>query len=137
MTKSIEELLELVKSRPAGKRKEKEDNRNVLDFITELGIESGTQAVPNYLIFYVYRTLWKPEDSHKKAKKITFFQTFGKKFPDYRHGKQRFYMLKEGLFDVSEEMKKAARIYDKQHWQTKKVSKKVQAPQPERSEDAP
>lgn len=136
MAKTIEELLELVKSRPASKRKEKEDNRNVLDFIAELGIESGTQAVPNYLIFYVYRSLWNPDASHKKVKKITFFQTFGRKFPDHRHGNQRFYMLKEGLFDVSEEMKKAAKIYDKQHWQVKKVSKKIQTSEPKRSEGA-
>lgn len=130
MTKSIEELLELVKSRPAEKRKEKEDNKSVMQFISDLGIEAGTQAVPNYVIFYVYRNLWRPEESSRKAKKITFFQTFGKHLPDYRHGKQRFYMLKEGLFVVTEEIKKAAKSYDKQYWQTKKVQKKVSASQP-------
>lgn len=137
MTKTIQELLDLVNSRPARKRKEKEDNRHVLDFISDLEIESGTQAVPNYIIFYVYRNLWRPEEGHKKAKKITFFQTFGKKFPDYRHGKQRFYMLKEGIFTVTEEIKKAAKAYDKQYWGTKKLQKKVQTSQPQRGEDAP
>jgi hypothetical protein len=133
MSKSIEELLSLVKSRPEGKRKEKCDNRDVLDFINDLGIESGTQAVPNYLIFYVYRMIWKTEAMSRKAKKITFFQTFGKHLPDYRHGKQRFYMIKEGIFNVDEELLKAARTYDKQHWQKKAASKKIPASEQERS----
>lgn len=125
MTKSIEELLKLVSERPKIGRKPKQDNASVLEFIQELGIESGTQAVPNYLIFYVYKVMWNP-NSKKKAKKISFFQTFGRHLPDYRHGNQRFYMIKEGLFNVNEEMKKAAKSYDKQHWQAK-VSKKVPA----------
>jgi hypothetical protein len=127
VTKSIEELLKLVSERPKTGRKPKEDHPDVLEFIQELGIESGTQAVPNYLIFYVYRVMWKGE-SKRKAKKISFFQTFGRHLPDYRHGNQRFYMIKEGLFNVTEEMKKAAKSYDKQHWQTK-VPKKVPASQ--------
>jgi hypothetical protein len=127
MSKSIEELLDLVKSRPTTGRKPKDDHKDVLDFIQEFGIEAGTHAVPNYLIFYVYRNIWNPDNMRRKAKKITFFQTFGKHLPDYRHGKQRFYMIKEGLFDVNEEVLNLARIYDKQYWQAKKVSKKVPA----------
>lgn len=98
-----------------------------MEFISELGIESGTQAVPNYVIFYVYRNLWRPDEPKRKAKKITFFQTFGRHLPDYRHGKQRFYMIKEGLFDVNDEVKKVAKSYDEQYWQAKKASKKVPA----------
>lgn len=127
MSKSIEELLKLVNETQKKEKKPREDNKNVLQFISDLGIESGTQAIPNYLIFYVYRNLWCPDDNKRKAKKITFFQTFGKHFPDYRKNKQRFYMLKDGLFDVNEEILKAAKIYDKQHWQAKKVQKKLSA----------
>jgi hypothetical protein len=127
MSKSIEELLELVKSRPVTGRKPKDDHKDVLEFIQDIGIESGTHAVPNYLIFYFYRVIWNPEHPKRKAKKITFFQTFGKHLPDYRHGKQRFYMIKEGIFDVNEEVLKTARVYDKQHWQAKKTQKKVPA----------
>jgi hypothetical protein len=93
----------------------------------ELGIESGTKAVPNYLIFYIYRSIWRADQPKKKAKKITFFQTFGKHFPDYRKNDQRFYMLKEELFDVNEELLTAAKQYDKQYWQGKKTQKKVPA----------
>lgn len=123
MGKSIEELLKLIEEKPKSSRKPREDNKNVMEFISSLGIESGTEAIPNYLIFYIYRCIWNPEEQKRKAKKITFFQTFSKHFPDYRKNKQRFYMLKEGLFDVNEDVLKAARQYDKQHWQIKKTQK--------------
>jgi predicted nucleotide-binding protein (sugar kinase/HSP70/actin superfamily) len=125
MGKSIEELLKLIEEKPVSKRKTREENRDVLDFIKDLGIESGTQAIPNYLIFYIYRSVWRVDQQKRKAKKITFFQTFSKHFPDYRKNSQRFYMLKEGLFDVNEELLKAAKVYDKQHWKSKKAQKKV------------
>jgi hypothetical protein len=128
MGKSIEELLKLIEEKPSKKRKEREESRNVLEFIQELNVESGTEAIPNFLIFYIYRCLWKPEDQKRKVKKITFFQTFGKKFPLYRKNKQRYYMLKEGLFKVNDELIKAAKQYDKQHWQSKKPQKKVSVP---------
>lgn len=125
MGKSIEELLKLIEEKPKNSKKIRQDNRDVLDFIQDISIESGTQAVPNYLIFYIYRTIWRVDQQKRKAKKITFFQTFGKHFPDYRKNNQRFYMLKEGLFNVNEELLKAAKQYDKQHWQNKKAQKKV------------
>lgn len=127
MGKTIEELLKLIEEKPKNVRKPKEDNRDVLDFIKDLGIESGTQAVPNYLIFYVYRSIWRADQPKKKAKKITFFQTFGRHFPDYRKNHQRYYMLKAGIFEVTDEVLKIARQYDKQHWQSKKTQKKVSA----------
>lgn len=128
MAKSIEELLKLIEERPKSSKKPREDHKDVMEFISELGIESGTQAVPNYLIFYVYRSLWRADQLKKKAKKITFFQTFGRHFPDYRKNHQRFYMLKEGLFKVNEELLKTAKNYDKQYWQAKKAQKKVPVP---------
>lgn len=123
MTKSIEELLSLVSQKPKSGRKPKSDHSDVLNFIKELGIESGTQAVPNFLIYYHYRMIWKP-DARNKAKKITFFQTFGKHLPDYRHGKQRFYMVSPGIFNTNEEVVKAAKEYDEKYWQ-KNSQKKV------------
>ena len=129
MKKSIEDLLKLIEEKPKTSKKQKEDNKDVLEFIKDLGIESGTQAVPNYLIFYIYRSIWRVDQVKKKAKKITFFQTFGKHFPDYRKNHQRYYMLKEGIFDVNEEVLKAAKQYDKQHWQNKKTQKKVSVPE--------
>lgn len=122
MTKSIEELLKLIEEKPRSK-KVKSDNKDVMDFISEMNIKSGTKIVPNYLIFYIYRCVWKTESVKRKAKKITFFQTFSRHFPDYRKNKQRYYMLESEIFDVDEEVLKAARQYDKQHWQSKKTQK--------------
>lgn len=127
MGKSIEELLKLVESETKSEKKQKEDHKDVIEFIKDLGIEAGTQAIPNYLIFYVYRSIWRADSSKRKAKKITFFQTFSRHFPDYRKNNQRFYMLKEGLFNVNEEVLKAAKQYDKQHWQSKKAQKSISA----------
>ena len=127
MGKSIEELLKLIEEKPKASRKPREDHKDVIEFIKELNIESGTQAVPKYLIFYVYRSLWRADQLKKKAKKITFFQTFSRHFPDYRKNHQRFYMLKEGLFTVTTELLTAAKNYDKQYWQAKKTQKKVSA----------
>lgn len=129
MQKSIEELLKLVQEKSSSKMKTKSENKDVLDFISELEIESGTQAIPNYLIFYIYRSVWRVDQPKRKAKKITFFQTFGKHFPDYRKNNQRYYMLKEGLFEVNEELLRTAKQYDKQHWKSKKAQKKVSEPE--------
>jgi len=130
MGKSIEELLKLIESKPRSGKKPREDHKDVLEFMSDLEIESGTEAVPNYLIFYIYRCVWRADQPKKKAKKITFFQTFGKHFPDYRKNNQRFYMLKEGLFNLNEEAIKAAKDYDKQYWQAKKAQKKVPVSNP-------
>jgi len=128
MGKSIEELLKLIESKPRSSKKPKEDHKDVLELISDFGIQSGAEAVPNYLIFYIYRCIWRADQSKKKAKKITFFQTFGRHFPDYRKNNQRFYLLKEGLFNLNEEVLKAAKDYDKQYWQSKKTQKKVSIP---------
>ena len=129
MGKSIEELLKLIEEKPKSVKKAKEDSVDVLEFIKDLGIESGVQAVPNYLIFYIYRIIWRVDQPKKRVKKITFFQTFGKHFPDYRKNCQRYYMLKEGIIQINEEILKAAKQYDKQHWQSKKSQKKVSVPE--------
>lgn len=128
MGKSIEELLKLIEEKPKSSKRQREDNKNVLEFIEDLKMESGTCAVPNYLIFYIYRCIWKPNENKRKVKKITFFQTFGKKLPSFRRNYQRYYMLREGLFNTNEELLKAAKQYDKQHWQNKKSQKEVSIP---------
>lgn len=114
---SIDDLLAKVAD-TSKKRKRIENNTNVLRFIEESALEAGTQAVPNYVIFWHYRNIWKG-DRHYKANKIVFFRTFGRKFPAYRVGKQRYYLLKEGVIELTDETKEKARIYDKQHWAKK------------------
>ncbi len=129
MSKSIEELLKLIEEKPKSSRNKKEDSKNVVEFMQEFQIQSGTQAIPNYLIFYIYRCVWRVDEVKKKVKKITFFQTFSRHFSSYRKNHQRYYLLKEGLFDVTEDLLKTARQYDRQYWQSKKVQKKVSIPE--------
>lgn len=125
MNKSIKELLNLVNNKEVSKSKRKPDDKSVMNFISGFGIEAGTQSVPNYLIFYYYRMVWNPDQNRSKAKRATFFDTFSRHFPNDRITKQRFYLLKEGLFDTSETMLKEAKKYDKENWS--KRPKKVQA----------
>lgn len=110
---TVEELLAKVAE---GKKPNRriENNANVLRFIEECKIESGTKAYPTYLIFWYYRMVWKG-DRHAKANKIVFFRTFSKSFPSYRHGKQRFYLLSENFLEITPEILEKADLYDRQH----------------------
>lgn len=124
MSNNIDDLLKLLETRgeEKGKNKTCHPVKEVVDFVEEMKIEAGTTAVPNYLIFYYYRNIWKPEAVRRKVKKITFFQSLNKLLPDYRHGNQRFYMVNDGIFDLK--LKEAAETYDRQHWRKEKSKKK-------------
>jgi hypothetical protein len=115
---SVEELLARVAESSKPRRKI-ENNANVLRFIEETGLEAGPLAVPTYILFWYYRNVW-PGDRHYKAKKIVFFRTIAQKgIPQKRVGKQRFYLIKEGLIELTDEVIKQAKIYDKQFWAKK------------------
>jgi hypothetical protein len=125
MSRSIDELLDIINS--GSEKREKKDSsrpiKTVVQFVEDMGIEPGTQLVPNYLIFYYYRVLWKPSnDNSHKGKKITFFQSFNKLIPSHRNGKQRFYLIKKGIFD--EAKLEDALHYDKNFWSPKKTKQK-------------
>jgi hypothetical protein len=118
---SIEELL--AKATEATKPKRRiENNKNTLRYIEETCWEAGTLAIPTYVIFWHYRNVWKC-DRHYKANKTVFFRTFNKKFPAYRKHDQRYYLLKEGIIELNEEILKEAKAYDKQHWKKKEKTK--------------
>lgn len=114
---SIEELLARVAD-SSKKRRKIENNANTLRFIEETGLEAGTLAIPTFVIFWFYRNIWKG-DRHYKAKKIVFFRTFNQKFPQYRVGKQRYYLLKEGVIELNDKVITEAKSYDKQFWAKK------------------
>lgn len=120
---SIDELLAKVAEGSKPKRRI-ENNTNVLRFIEESQLEAGAMAIPTFVIFWHYRNVWKG-DRHYKANKIVFFRTFNKKFPQYRIGKQRYYLLKEGVIELNEQVIKEAKSYDKQFWSKKE--KKVRS----------
>jgi hypothetical protein len=120
---SIEELLAKVEEKGKPRRRI-ENNVNTLRYIDEVGWEAGTLSIPTYVIFWHYRTQWAG-DRHLKANKTVFFRTFNKKFPPARKTAQRYYLLKEGIIELTPEVLKEAKAYDKQFW-TKK--EKVRLP---------
>jgi hypothetical protein len=126
--KSIEELLKLVsENKPSAPSKRVTgNNKTVLKFIQDLNIESGTVKVPNFVIFYYYRRIWNSamDQQRYKTSKHAFFVTFGKHFVQHRQANQRYYLIKEGIFDLSEEAQKKADEYDRNHWA--KAKKKAQ-----------
>jgi hypothetical protein len=120
---SIEDLLNLINDSKKNKESKSSSvrlDKSVQNFIEELKIEPGTQAVPNSLIFYYYRMIWKVDQ--RKVKKIMFFRSFSQKLPNYRHGQQRFYMIKPNIFDLSK--LEEAESYDKTYWSKKETKQK-------------
>ena len=126
--KSIDDLLKMVEGAktPSTDKRPTGNNKNVLKFIEEMGVESGTVLIPSFLIFYYYRMIWKSseEDRRYKASKHSFFQTFHSHFVQQRKTKQRYYLIKENVFETNEELLKKANEYDRSHWAKRK--KKVQ-----------
>lgn len=120
---SIDDLLKVVESKKRSSKR-LEDNSNVRRYLEETGWEAGTLAIPTYVIFWHYRTMWKC-DRHHKTNKIVFFRCFNKRFPAYRKNKQRFYLLKEGIIELTQEVLDEAKLYDKKFW---KKESQVQSP---------
>lgn len=129
-TLSIDELLAKAEGKP--KRKVRcENNVNVQKYIERVGWQTGTYAVPTHVIFWHYRTQYTQTDITAKANKTVFFRTFNKRFPTYRKNNQRYYLLNEGIIEVTDELVKFCKSYDKQHWQKKKREKKIQLSGPQ------
>lgn len=126
---SIEELLAKVESKSKPTRKRLEKHTNTLRYIREFNFEAGTMKVPTYVIFWHYRIKWEGPDRHQKANKTVFFRTFNQNFPSYRNGKQRYYLLKEGVIEVTPEIIKEAKLYDQTKW--KRKNKKAQKGTPD------
>jgi len=134
-TPSVEELLARVAE---GKkpRKKIETNSNVNRYIAEFKLEPGTLAVPSYVIYWHYRMIFEGARQHK-ANKIVFFRTFSKTFTQYRHGKQRFYLIAPGVLPTDEESLKAAETYEKTYAGMTKVSTKEKKKKKEATVVAP
>jgi hypothetical protein len=117
MKPTVEQLMAMIEEK--GKKKRRVENlASVVRYIDETKIEAGTIAVPTYVIFWHYRCVF-PGDRHHKAAKIPFFRTFNKRFPQYRQGDQRYYLIKEGVFPMDDASLKEAKIYDSKYWAKK------------------
>lgn len=126
---SIDDLLAAVSQAEKKSRKRIESHTNTLRYIEEMKLEPGTQAVPNYVIYWHYRTQWgNVENRHSKANKIVFFRTFSTKLPSHRVGSQRYYLLKEGSIEINEQILEEAKLYDKKYVRFKKEAKREERP---------
>lgn len=120
---SIDDLLQVVETKKRSGRKI-EDNANVRRYLQETGWEPGTLAIPNYVIYWHYRTKWVCHKSNK-TNKIVFFRCFNKRFPSFRKTNQRYYLLKEGIVELTPEVLKEAKHYDKTYFPKKEKKEKV------------
>lgn len=125
---STEELLKYAEESSGSEIKTK---KHVLDFINEYNIVPGLIEVPNHVIYYQYRRVWRPE-TRTKLSKIEFFRNFSKHFDLKRKTKTRYYLLNDGSFDLSELSLKQSKDSDKAYEnKVKKKNKKKSSKIPE------
>jgi|TARA_R110000851_G_scaffold31743_1_gene85531 hypothetical protein len=79
------------------------------EFISEFNIEKGFDRVPNYVLWYTYKAVFKGTMS-----KIAFFRAFKPDFEQRRTGKQRVYMLNKNSFDLTHEGVTRAEFFNKE-----------------------
>ena len=117
---TTKELLEAV-GKPAD-FKTPEKKNYVAEFIIDTSMISGNVAIPNYIIFYMYMTQWRPR-SEKKTSKIGFFREFNKHFTPKRNKNNRQYLLDGAAFTNIREFDEEAKTFNKRY--DKKRTKKA------------
>lgn len=124
MSNKLDELLEIARHKTK-KPIKKQKLGEVQKFITEFEVKPGTQKVPPSII-YMYYEDWRPQ-SKTKLSKVKFFLEFSKHFEKTVDGYNRtFYLLEEGIFDTSLEMRQraATRVNNEKEKTKKKNNKK-------------
>lgn len=141
MNESIDDLLQRATGKKKGTRCE--NDSRVLRYIEKSRLEPGLLKVPTYFIYWHYRQVYTYPGLYdqNKAKKVIFFRTFSKKFPQYRKNVQRFYLLDpsqlgefvevleingESIYKIKKEVLETAKNYDKTYGQQKRKTKSVQ-----------
>jgi hypothetical protein len=134
MSESIDDLL----NRATGKSTKLrcENDSRVIRYIEKTQLEPGILAVPTYVIYWHYRQVYTYPGlfDQNKAKKVIFFRTFSKRFPQYRKKLQRYYLLNpsqlsdlieeiDGTIRIKEEVLKTAKAYDKNYGNQKRKKK--------------
>lgn len=121
MKESIDDLIARAENKVKRSRKY-ENNINTIRYIERVGWEAGETLVPTYVIYWHYRSVYDGCHQDNKARKVVFFRTFSKRFPKYRKNKQRYYLL-NNVIEITEEVLKEAKAYDKNHGQRRKKKK--------------
>jgi len=115
----LDSLLELLEDRSRERAKQakaipsKEESCG--RFIRKNGITKGIGRVPNYVIYFTYRTKYKIKLGEEKWSKVHFFRLFNKRFDQARTGKQKYYLLDEKSFDLTREGLLEAKKFDKEY----------------------
>lgn len=108
---TIEELMEVVGKDAKTVSNLRDDKSNVREFLREYGVTDGSTLVPNYKVYFDYCRKWRPQG--KKLSKIGFLRKFSVVFESHRKTKVRYYLLDEGVFDISEEAINEAKEFDR------------------------
>lgn len=104
----LDELLDLLekeveqKSKTAKKAKFK-GQKSVDNFVKEMKVVAGPDRIPNYVIHYTYKKIFKDSTGTPKEKRDYFFRLFNKMFQRVRTGRQKYYLLDAKSFDMSRE----------------------------------
>lgn len=131
--KKQEQKAEKAKELEKPKEPKKPVVTDVEKFIKDLGVESGSTPVPNYVIYFMYLTCWNV-GKVKKLDRISFFKKFSLYFHKQRIGKRRSYYLDKDSLGVSRDLQRRAKEYDKQLLEkqkkerTKKRKQKIPLP---------
>ena len=123
-TLSIDELLAVAMQKEK-KKLRCENHVGVGKYIDRVGWQTGTVLIPTTVIFWHYRKVYDGVDINNKANKTVFFRTFNKRFKSFRKNKQRYYLLNDGIINLTQELYEECKRYDKQHWQKKPRKKKT------------
>jgi hypothetical protein len=110
MSSSRDEVAELLKIIGEDSKESKPIFDSKLgEFISKFNIEKGLDRIPNYVLWYTYKAVFKGTMS-----KIAFFRAFKPDFEQRRTGKQRVYMLNKDSFDLSHEGVTRAEFFNKE-----------------------
>jgi hypothetical protein len=113
----LDELLKILEENQE-KRQAKSEALNedsTKRFIRKNGLIQGLDRIPNYIIYYTYRTKYKPKMGEEKWSKVHFFRLFNKYFDQARTGKYRFYKLDGKSFDLTREGLLEAKKFDEEY----------------------
>jgi len=109
------ELIEKAEKESADKKVDspiKKKSRSVDEFIKQFNITAGLKRIHNYVIYFYYRQKF---NHSSKLTKIQFFREFSKLFPRARVGSQRYYLLNDGVFPLTREVKAETKQYEKDY----------------------
>lgn len=115
----LDELLKLLEQEVQKKREDVKASSPSKDtferFIETMGVVRGPDRIPNYVVFYTYKKIYKKALGEKRYSKVFFFKCMSKFFDSARVGKQRYYLLDKSVFDMTKEGKLIAKEYNNEY----------------------